>query len=98
VADSDNLQSERAALMRRVVDQLAVERGIDLTQGIPPDTRSVLVYEAERAYEDWFGRIQDGELATPMTPVEYLLAEVYALDDQLPDLIDGGRGPSDTLQ
>jgi hypothetical protein len=90
--------AERAALTNRVVDQMAMERGIDPSQGIPPDVRSVLVYEAERAYEDSFERIEDGELATPATPVEYFLAEVYALDDQLHDLMEGGRGPSNTLQ
>lgn len=94
----DGLQSERAALMNCVVDEMAAERGIDVSEGISPDARKVLVYEAERAYEEWFARIQDGDLATPSTPVEYLPAEVYALDDQLHDAMEGGRGHTDILQ
>ena len=96
--DINDLQSERAALMNRIVDEMASARGIDLSEGIPPDDRRVLIYEAERAYEEWFARIQDGELATPSSPIEYLLAEVYALDDQLHEPMGGGRRAGDTLQ
>jgi hypothetical protein len=95
--DIDDLQSERAALMSRIVEEMAAERGLDLSEGLPPDTRNVLIYEAERAYEDWFARIQDGELPTPASPVEYLLAEVYALDTKLHKAIESGRGPGDTV-
>jgi hypothetical protein len=84
--------------MNRVVDQMAAERGMDLSRGIPPDIRSVLTHQAERAYEEWIARIQDGELATPSTPIEFLLAEIYAIDGQLDDTRTGGRGPNDTLQ
>lgn len=75
-----------------------LERVERVRGGIPPDVRDVLVYDAERAYEEWFARIQDGELATPSTPIEYLLAEIYALDDHLHEAMEGGRSPGDTLQ
>jgi hypothetical protein len=44
---------------------------------------NVALHALERAYAEWFARIDRGELATASTPVEDVLAEVYALDDQL---------------
>jgi len=98
MADIFDLHSERAALMNRIVGERATERGIYVPEGVPPDVRNILVHDAERADEEWFARIQDGELATPSTPVEYLLAEVYALDHPPHEAMEGGRGPGDTLQ
>ena len=95
----DDLQSARAALMDRMVDELAVERGLDLSEGLAPDIRHALVHEIEVAYYDeWFMRFQDGELVTPQTPVEFLMAELYSLDDAMHEAMEGGRGSCDTLQ
>ena len=43
-------------------------------------------------------RIQDGELVTPGTPLKFLMAELYDLDDDMHEAMEGGRGPYDTLQ
>ena len=78
--------------------RLAAERSVDVSEGLAPDIRATLVFDAERAYEDWFERIQDGDLAVPSTPVEFILAEVFALDDVIHEAMESGRKPSDTLQ
>ena len=94
----EDLQSERTALTSRLVDELAAERGLDLSEGLPPDVRYALVHEIEVVYDKLFMRIQDGELVTPETPLEFLMAELYALDDAMHEAMEGGRGPHDTLQ
>ena len=96
--DIEDLQSERAALMHRLVDELAAERDLDLSEGLAPNLRHALVHEIEVAYDELFMWIQDGELVTPVTPLEFLMSEIYTLDDALHEAMEGGRGPNDTLQ
>jgi hypothetical protein len=77
----DDLNAERISILHRLVDELAIERGLKPSEGLAATTRHELIYRAELAYEAWSQRIQDGDIPTPSTPLEYLLAELCAVDD-----------------
>jgi hypothetical protein len=94
----DDLDSKRLAIMSGLVDEIAAERGLDPKKGLSPSQRYDLTYHAEVAYEAWSERMEDGETLTPSTPIEYLLAELYALDAELREAMGGGGRPGDPIQ
>jgi hypothetical protein len=81
----DELHHDREAVVNRLVDELALERGIDIAGGLDPDQRATLAYEVELLYSDWMDRLNDGEMIVPVTPAEALLAELQAIDEALDD-------------
>lgn len=85
MAKLEDLKDERLALMDRLVHELAAERGVDVSEGIPATERHRLVYDAEILYEQWCERVQDGELIAPVTPIELLLSEIYDFDSDSHD-------------
>src|SRR5262245_51620622 len=92
------LHDQRLAIMDRIVHELAAECGLDISQGLPATERHRLIYDAEVLVEQWFERVQDGELIAPTSPIETLLAELYDLDTDIHEAMEGGRRPEDKLQ
>jgi len=62
----DDLNAERTSILSRLVDELAIERGLE-PGGLAPTARYELAYHADVAYETWSQKIQDGEIPTPST-------------------------------
>ena len=95
----DELDARRLALLDRLVHQIAFEQDLDTAEGIPPNLRIRLAYEAERVYADWCGRAK--ALGRPIpsdgSAVQTILAELYDLDDLVNEIVHGGPRLSDTL-
>jgi hypothetical protein len=96
----DALHANRAALMERLILEMAVSQGVDVSEGIPPDRHRYIADDAELAYEDWCERtFHAGKpLLSDGSPLQDLMAELYELDDLIHAMMEGGRKPEDPLQ
>src|SRR6185436_12334567 len=95
----DDLYADRHALMERLILELDVGQGADISEGLSPALHDEFLDEAELLYDDWsFRSIKGGKpLASDGSPIQNLLAELSELDDLIHALTEGARKPGEPL-
>ena len=87
------VRSELKTLIQRLANVMAAERGRDPAEGAIPEGDVSLEGEAIAAADEFSFRTLNGETMQPSTLIETLLVEIYEIDGQIFDLLDGETPP-----